>query len=129
MGSSIEAHVAFGWIMPEHDCAWKPGHTDCTFDAEYDCWDCENEEDDFWLADHTTLLDVGYDGNSYVGEGLPVVYLNEPDTDCWTSWHARPLVLAGLPEGVEKTMRDECARLGIKAPDTAPAWIMWPHYG
>ena len=46
MGSSITAHVAFGWIMPESDCAWHPLHKDCKKDDEYDCWECQHEDED-----------------------------------------------------------------------------------
>lgn len=136
MGSSIDAYVAFGWIMPEHACEWQPGHEACERklwsedDPSDYYWECkiEDEAESFYLPDHTDLLDNGFDGSGYAGENATIIYLKA--SEIWASWGA---VVMELPEfedqDPEAKMRAELESFGVKPPTDPARWILWPHYG
>jgi hypothetical protein len=117
MGQSVDAHIGFGWIMPEDD-----------------------EDDLFDLVDQSDVLEIGFAGSMYAGEMQTIIYYDKRDplSNCETSvstyWEAKPfgdlaMQDSGWQVRAEAEMRLAAKEIGLELPDESAQWILWPCLG
>ena len=106
MGQSVDAYIAYGWIMPEGR---------------------DTDDDElFDLIDSSDTLEIGFAGSMYAGDMETVIYLK--DTEQSTNWCSKALNegFTDIGFNTEGAMRKEAERIGITLPDTPASWILWP---
>lgn len=127
MGRSADAHIGFGWVLPDSPCAWHPAHKNCLRNAKWDdCWDCVKDGEDYFDIDDNPILTVSRAG--YL-ETEPQIILAWTDSLHSSYWTAKPFELVGLPDNIEEVMRKEAAQFGVRLPDEPAKWLLWPSYG
>ena len=109
MGQSVDAHIAYGWVMPEG--------RDTDDDGLFD------------LIDSSDTLEIGFAGSMYAGDMETVIYLK--DTEQSTNWCSKALndSFTTIGFNTEGAMRKEAERVGITLPDVPASWILWPCLG
>ena len=108
MGLSPDAHIAFGWIMPE-----------------------DTDDSLYKLTNESSILEIGFAGSMFdVDDTETIIYLD--GSEVYTSWSAKTIddlahKTSGYMEDNECRMCEEAYELGIKLPSIPASWILWPY--
>ena len=116
MGQSVDAHIGFGWILPEDD---------------------HDDGDIYDLVDNSDVLEIGFAGSMYAGEMQTIIYYDkhDPISNCETSvstyWEAKPFGDLAMHDSMwqvqaEADMRLAAKDVGLELPDENAQWILWP---